>query len=114
MTLTFPAIFRPPTAGHSMLCEVRCRREWKVLSLHCPPPLRSALHAHGIEPGSRLQVVHNDHRGTLAIQMPSGRVLILGRQFTYHTRVQAVSRARVIPFPVLVPSRHSLNAVHSS
>lgn len=98
MTLQFPNIYVPFEADSPrLLYQVRKTGAHQILSLHVGHCEREALEKLGLFAGGRLQVLMNDNRGTLAVEL-KGRVVILGRQLTYHTRVLPIPVGVIIPF----------------
>jgi hypothetical protein len=69
------------------LCEVPRRGTYRVCSVYVNRHRAMDLEEHGIFAGNRMEVVHNDFRGTLAVQV-GGRIVILGREVSFHLVVR--------------------------
>ena len=59
---------------------------YRVTSLHVAHQQALELERMGILPGAVLDVLHNDFRGTMAVQV-QGVWIILGRSETFHIQV---------------------------
>jgi len=66
--------------------------DWvQVLSVQCDHERRSELEQLGVIPGSKLRVLHNDHKGTLIVKVEQ-EMVILGRNYSYRTFVQPLQK----------------------
>ena len=81
---TKPVLKEP--AGTFPLCQSKTRREVRIRSLHHEPATQNRLEQMGIVPGEYIEVVANDHKGRVALQV-GARTIILGRRITYKTTV---------------------------
>jgi Fe2+ transport system protein FeoA len=72
--------------------------EWRLLAVECVPEDARHLEACGLLPGQSLRVLHNDHRGTVVVEV-AGLALVLGRRYTYRLRLTPRPPAgRLIPW----------------
>lgn len=63
-----------------------------VTSIHVGPVHARELGVLGIEPGVIIEVLHNDFRGTIGIQI-AGELVILGRTETFHIQIASHTAA---------------------
>jgi Fe2+ transport system protein FeoA len=81
-----------PRVQQIKLNTARASDSVRILSVHLDREGADALERLGVSPGHTVQVMENDHKGTVALKTRHGQV-ILGRQFTYQTTVSPILKA---------------------
>ena len=71
------------------LAHVNDTTWYHVLSVQCDLERCDDLEEMGVLPGSKIEVLHNDHKGTLMVKIQQ-EMVILGRNYSYRTFVQPV------------------------
>jgi Fe2+ transport system protein FeoA len=71
------------------LAQVHETEWYHVMSVQCERERIDELEGLGVIPGSKLKVLHNDHKGTLMVKVEQDMV-ILGRHYSYRTFVAPV------------------------
>ena len=75
------------------LAEVNDLSWHQVMSVQCDFERRDDLSELGIFPGTKVQVMHNDHKGTLMVKVDQ-EMVILGRNYSYRTFVAPLRKTR--------------------
>ena len=74
------------------LAEVVDQTWHQVMSVQCDYDRRDDLSDLGVIAGTKLQVLHNDHKGTLMLKI-NQEMVILGRNYSYRTFVSPLRKA---------------------
>ncbi len=101
--LDFPSLSKSALVGPVLLSTVPAgERVWQILAVRCTPADTHVLAQEGVEPGSRVQVIHHEGQGLIALRVRC-RVLVLGRRYPAHIEVAPLPdttarQGRLIPF----------------
>lgn len=76
------------------LHEVSGPGTYRIRSIHLSGHAANELERLGLVPGTVVQVLHNDFRGTLGIRF-RGDLIILGRSESFHIQVVEVAGAGI-------------------
>ena len=93
---------KPKRSTALLLHEVMHHESFTVLSINVDRKEQARLALRGIEPGLKVEVVYNNHKGTVALRSRTALV-ILGRHETYKIRLlPRVKPVEETP-PVILP-----------
>ena len=84
------------------LSEVLQHESFTVLSVNVSRKEQARLSQRGIEPGLKIEVIYNNHRGTVAVRSRRALV-ILGRHETYKIRLLPRVKPIKEALPVSLP-----------
>lgn len=69
------------------LCQAPVRKPLQIMSVHLRSEENIPLQKMGIVPGKYIKLHHNDHKGTVVMEL-EGESFILGRRETRHIKVR--------------------------
>ena len=85
-----------------LLHEVMHHEVFTVLSINVDRQAQDRLALRGIEPGLKVEVLYNNHVGTVALRSRKGLV-ILGRHEAYKIRLLPQAKPIEEPPPIILP-----------